>query len=244
MKNIAIYLISILITATASLHTFAQTPDLTVPEEIQKELIAKELALGGPLKMNYKVVYPENYDQNKKYPIILAFAGGDQNEMIVNYCYYAWFRSSLFKDYILIMPKALPNSNLREMDKNLMGKFYLKLAEEENITGNNWIALGTSNGGVAAFNFVNLAPKNFDGIVVMPGSLQVLPSRNADWAHLKILLATGENDKKWKGESIKTLNKLKPVVAAIDTITMKGQGHVVLPEYNMDLVYNKFFELK
>ena len=90
MKNWALLVLVVIICfSMTSKMSFGQKPDTSVPQEILAELTSKELSLGGSLKMEYKVVYPSNYDSTKAYPMMFGLSGGDQSEDIVNYCYYA-----------------------------------------------------------------------------------------------------------------------------------------------------------
>jgi hypothetical protein len=224
--------------------SFAQTPDMSVPDSIMAELTNKVLSLGGSLKMEYKVVYPANYDSTKTYPMMLGLSGGDQNEDIVNYCYYAWFRSDYFNDYISIIPLAPKGQNFLYMNTILVNKFFSEIVKVENISDSNWVMVGTSNGGAAAFNFLKLNVAPFSKLAVIPGELQKVVSSSEGWGHLDVVLALGSEDKKWKPYTDKTYLRLKPVVKSVEKVVMEGEGHLVSADYDMDIVYKVLFDKK
>jgi hypothetical protein len=51
-------------------------------------------------------VYPENSTPPGPYPAVLALSGARANEFIGDFCYSGCFRSSCFKDHVIILPVA------------------------------------------------------------------------------------------------------------------------------------------
>ena len=116
------------------------------------------------------------------------------------------------------------------------------IKKNENTTESNWILGGASNGGKAAFKFAKIIPQLFTGIIVIPGSLtfKEIPK---EWINYKILLAVGDQEgDDWKDEVDITYKYLNNKVKTLIKYIMKGQGHIVMPSYNIGQVYDKYFQ--
>jgi predicted esterase len=224
---------------TISFRVFSQ--DLSVPDSIKNELQIREYVVASDT-FSFQIVYPKNYDSTKTYPVYLALSGGNQSLEIVNYCYAAWFKSDNFDNYYTVLPIANKGGNLRDYTAEKIKNLYISVQNNLNVSSNNWILGGTSNGGVATFNFLSVNPKLFAGAIVMPGVMTEKIVVTDDWKHLKILLAFGTKDSKHWQKGVKTTQKrLKNKVKSIQTFKMKGQGHILPLSYNIDLVYHTYF---
>lgn len=237
MKNI----ICLSILVLAVFITNAQEEDLIVPKEVLNELTLKIVEYRGR-NFKYKVKYPKKYSKNKTYKVFLALAGGRQGEAEVDYCYYAWFRSSYFDDYIVIMPINTEEESLRDYGNEEVLEFYDMIVDNEKVTKSKWIIGGTSNGGVAAFNYLMAYSSFFEGAIFMPGMISNKTIIPKHWKGLKIILSYGEFDDAWKELANEAFNHLSHTVKNIKLFEMKGQGHLVLPTYDIDNVYKQYFE--
>ena len=222
-----------------SLTSYSQE-ELAVPSEIKNEIELKVIKYHD-VTYKYKVKYPKNYSENKTYKVYLALSGGNQFEKIVDYCYYAWFRSSFFDKYITIMPINTEEESLKDYGNEEILEFYDMLMDNEKVTKHGWIIGGTSNGGMAAFNFLKAYPDFFEGAILMPGAYPNHAKVPHDWAHLKFVLAYGDKDIGWDHMTQDTYKHLKKEVKDVTMYVMKGQEHVVIPEYNIDQVYKIYF---
>lgn len=219
--------------------TFAQ--DLTVPEEILKEL--KTVVVSTPEDtFMYRVAYPANYNPEKEYKCFIGLSGGEQSLKIVNYCYAAWFRSGYFKDYITVLPVVEHDTiNFKDYKPERIERLLNSINEEFRIKPGYLIA-GTSNGGVAAFNFVAAFPDRFEGIITAPGMLDSAIEPSEKWSHLKVILAYGEVDADlWVKGSKTTAKRLKKAVKSVQLVKLTEQGHILPIKFNVDKMYDPYF---
>lgn len=233
--------ILVLILSCLCLRSWSQ--DLSVPQEILDELTTEIVSSPNGVPITFKVVYPEGYDAKKKYPVLLGLSGGGQTEQVVDYCYAAWFRSDYFKDYITVMPVNTRGGTLLDYSekeiKDLLEAIKIFFAVKQK----GWIIAGTSNGGNATFDFLAANPGLFEGVVVAPGSL-ANQTVNSEWKHMKFLLAYGEKDQQdWIDAAKRTEQTLKDKVKGVKVMELKGQGHMLSIEYDLDPVYKAYFDM-
>lgn len=225
--------------------TLLNAQDLTVPESILNELQTKKIPVNEDKKdtMVFKVVYPDDYDSTKTYPVLLGLSGGNQGEDIVNYCYAAWFKSELFKNYLTIMPINNNHKNLMYYSSEDIKMMLRSIKDNFQTAGENWVIVGTSNGGRATFNFISEDPALFQGAIVIPGILDDPKEVNSAWGHLKIILAYGEKDSKdWIKGAQQAKSSLSTFVNSVQTIVLKEQGHILPLDFDLDFVYKRYFE--
>ena len=62
------------------------------------------------------------------------------------------------------------------------------------------------------------------------------------WEKYKVLLAVGEFDEtNWTTLNESTKSKLEGNVRSVETLIIKGQGHIIQPAYDIDNIYRKYF---
>jgi predicted esterase len=215
--------------------------DLTVPQEILDELKTVVLTTEEDTFM-FRVALPDNYDQSKTYKCFIGLSGGDQTIEKVNYCYAAWFRSGYFNKYITLLPLVHKETiNFKDYSKEQIEDL-LNAINEAYILDPKWLIAGTSDGGIAAFNFVAAFPERFEGIITAPGILNDSITPNSDWNHLKVILAYGElDDKKWIKGAKTTAKRLKKSVASVTLVKLTSQGHILPIKFNADKMYDPYF---
>ena len=127
------------------------------------------------------------------------------------------------------------------MDSDAIDILIADIMKNQKVTNSNWIVAGTSMGGLAAYNFASARPELFEGIITFPGGSG--SNKVSDqWKNYRILLAAGEFDEEdWLSLNKNTKEKLKENVKSVDTFIIKGQGHIISPEYDIDKVYSKYF---
>ena len=219
--------------------TTLQGQKLAVHDSILTDLHVIKVPTDTMLKdsLFFKVVYPDNYDSTKSYPVLLGLSGGNQTEAIVNYCYAAWFKSSYFTNYITILPVNDSGKNLLHYSQVDIQDMLVNIKNNFPVTHKNWIIAGTSNGGVAAFNFIAREPTLFEGAIVIPGVLEDSVVINSSWKDLKIILAYGNKDSKdWIKGAKKSNKTLSTYVKCVETVVLKGQGHILPIGFNIDII--------
>lgn len=229
----------------ATLTTSINAQHLAVPDSILNELHTIKISTDTILKdsLFFKVVYPVNYDSTKTYPVLLGLSGGDQKEVIVDYCYAAWFKSNYFDNYITILPVCDSSKNLLYYDSDDINNMLNTIKDNFRVTTKDWIIVGTSNGGRAAFNFIAEDPELFEGGIVIPGVIEDSVEINDSWKDLTIVLAYGDKDEDdWIKGAEKTKNRLSTYVKNVQTIILKEQGHILLIDFDIDIIYKKYFD--
>ncbi len=219
------------------------TQDLTVPQEILDELETVVVAIDQDTFL-FRVAYPKNYDKTKEYKCFVGFSGGEQTLAIVNYCYPAWFRSGYLTNYITVLPVANRDTiNFKAYSDERYERLYRAINETFRVSP-SWLVAGTSDGGIAAFNFVAAFPDRFEGIITAPGKLTDSIVVDENWKHLKVVLAYGElDDKKWIKAVKATAKRLKKSVNTLTLVPLKGQGHILPIKFNIDKIYDPYFIL-
>jgi S-formylglutathione hydrolase FrmB len=141
------------------------------------------------------------------------------------------------------MPLGPAGKPLTEMDRSHIHLLIADIKKNQKVTDHNWILAGTSMGGLAAFNFALSKPELFEGIITFPGGLGKNEISDK-WGNYTVLLAGGELDEAdWKTLNSDTQSKLEGNVKSVTLFTIKGQGHIISPEYDIDKVYKKYFKL-
>lgn len=212
-----------------------------VPDSILNDVKSEQFEYTYTAKFNYKIIYPTDYNSLATYKVFLGLSGGNANEQIVNYCYYTLFDSKYLEDYITILPLGPSGKSLAEIDSTEINMLITDIMKNLKVTKHNWIVAGTSMGGYATFNFAFVRPELFEGIITIPGGLRFEEIPN-EWANYKILLAVGEFDEAdWISLNKSTKAKLEGNVKSIETYIIKGQEHIISPDYNINEVYSKYF---
>lgn len=220
----------------------AYSQDLTVPEDILERL-ETEVVIMEEDTFSFRVAYPENFDAEKTYDCFLGFSGGSQSLKIVNYCYAAWFQSGYFKDYITILPVNRDNDSTSFLDYEPERMERMIAAVKEYFPLNDkWVLGGTSNGGVGAFQVLNMNPEMYKAIIVAPGVIGEDFVLNGSWSHIDVILAYGDKDAKdWIKNSKNTAKRLKGNVKSVQLVALKGQGHILPITFNVDRFYDVYF---
>ncbi len=115
--------------------------------------------------------------------------------------------------------------------------------KNQNVTKKDWLVAGTSMGGYAAFNFAYVRPELFEGIITFPGGLR--SEKISDkWVDYNVLLAVGEFDEvDWTSLNESTRSKLEGKVKNIETFIIKGEEHIISPDYDIDKIYHAYFNM-
>lgn len=192
-------------------------------------------------KIKAFVKLPENFSTDKVYPVFIGLSGGEQNIETAKYSAETFFSSTLFNDYICIVPINTNNHNFKEYSPNEITTFIKSITENFNVSASNWVIAGISNGGKAAYNFVSNNPLLYIKVATFPGGLfENEPTEN--WSHLNIVLANGKKDgNSWIQESKTSLKKLANVAKKVEIMLISGQKHILSPDYNMNEIYSKLF---
>tara|TARA_Y200000002_G_scaffold311642_1_gene268711 strand:- start:166 stop:936 length:771 start_codon:yes stop_codon:yes gene_type:complete len=183
----------------------------------RKEIVPNygEFSLGD-MTLNYRILYPKNFDSSKIYPLKLFLHGigerGDNNESQLTYVDEVFFNSKSYENYpsIVVFPQAPITDNWSSViwDGNKLSfpeddpptnslKLVIKLMDSltnENYADKNRIYLsGLSNGGMGSFELLKHRPNMFASAVIICGG------GNPVWAKefaksTPVWIAHGSND--------------------------------------------------
>ena len=155
----------------------------------KKEFIYK----GDTLK--YRVLFPENYDKNKKYPLVLFLHGagerGDDNQKQLVHGSSLFTNAENRKDFpsIVIFPQCPENSYWVNLDKNakeritflqnpkiseplfLVKKLVDSYRKTEAVDKNRIYVAGLSMGGMGTFDLISRYPKYFAAAIPICGGI-------------------------------------------------------------------------
>lgn len=241
MQNKFVIILLLLLLSLAAQFSFAQT-QIDNPLEIDSLTAAQTRAKMNQLptdqfqkrvykqekkELPYRLLLPKNYDQNKKYPLVITFHNstriGNDNEKQLEPLARIWLRDEIQEKYpcFVLAPQFNERSSNYTPNKdgvleskpsndiNLVFNLMEQLEHEfPNIDKSRIYLVGYSMGGSTAQNMLSLAPKKFAALV----SLAAVP----DFSNLKamnrkdILLIHGQKDNEnpYKG-SVELFNKLK-----------------------------------
>ncbi len=199
MKNFIVLLI----------FTFTSCKQIEIVPEYS-EFISDELYL------NYRILYPKDFDKKKSYPLTLLLHGigerGIDNELQLKYVDRVFLNQNNYDNYesVVIFPQAPLDDNWSSVtwDDNKLSfpkndpptnslKLVIKLMDSltnENYADKNRIYLsGLSNGGMGSFELLKYRPNMFASAVIICGG------GNPEWAKefaksTPVWIAHGSND--------------------------------------------------
>ena len=127
------------------------------------DVLTKTDVVSG-VKLQYKVVLPNNYDASKPYPTVLAFPGGEQSmDTVDGTLERNWKDQAEKRGYIVVIPAA-PNGRLFfQGGEKVFPEFFNKILSDYNVLDKKFHIAGVSNGGISAFHIAALYPH--DGYV-------------------------------------------------------------------------------
>ncbi len=123
------------------------------------------------LKVDYKVVLPDEFDPSRPYPLVLVFAGGSQSMRSVNGELSRWTREAERRGYILVSPATPADQLFYESSDKIFPEFLDTILHDYNVLGGRMHVAGASTGGVSAFHVASLYPAYFSSVSVYPGYL-------------------------------------------------------------------------
>lgn len=190
-------------------------------------------------ELPYRLLFPKNYDKNKKYPLVVAFHNssriGNDNEKQLEHLTKIWIRDEIYNQYnaFVLAPQFNQHSSVYSENKEgiLTSKpsddvyQVLELLHETEkkytIDKSRIYLIGYSMGASTAQNLINLKPKKFAALV----SVAAVP----DFSNLKA----------WKSKNIFLIHGLKDTsnpYKGSEKLFTQMQG-------NKNLVFKTFTEL-
>ena len=152
-------------------------------------------------QLNYRILYPKNFDKNKSYPLTLFLHGiserGDDNELQLKYIDKVFLNTKNYNDFpsVIIFPQApltdnwssriLTENEIRQVfpkdakptnSLQLVIKLMDSLVKEDFIDNKRVYLSGLSNGAMGSFELLKNRPNMFASAVLICGG------GNAEWA--------------------------------------------------------------
>ncbi len=177
--------------------------------------------------MKFAMVFPNGFDKDREYPVLLALPPGAQDEnMTEDALARYWEREAKSRGWVVVAPVSTEDgANLRwEIDPLLD-----EVAKRVKVEGGKFHIAGISNGGLSAFNLAVREPERFASLTTLPGH----PPNAVDFGKLfrikdiPVTMFVGEQDVKWHDEGQKTEEKLKKLGGKVRFEIVKGEGHVM-----------------
>lgn len=230
------------------------TTSFVMGEKPDKSLfLKKEHVSEKGEKLLYRVLYPENYDKQKAYPLILFLHGagerGNDNELQLTYIADLLFKDENRKKFpaIVLLPQCPPEGYWPFPDhpdkegrwdrinypEKATASVPMKLVEElvdsylrnENIDRNRIYVTGLSMGGMGTFDIVARNPKLFAAAVPICGGVNVKRLKKCA-KHVKFRIFHGDADDIVPViTSREAFAELKRLGAEVEYIEYAGEGH-------------------
>jgi len=191
-------------------------------------VLTKTDTLSG-VKLQYKVVLPNNYDASKPYPTVIAFPGGEQSMDTVDGTLEGnWKDQAEMRGYIVIIPAAPHDRLFFEGGEQVFPEFFTKILSDYNVLDKKFHIAGVSNGGISAFHIAAMYPQYFWSVTGLPGFLpQATPQRVKALSSLCVNMYAGELDPDWAQEEAAQAEGFRKAGMKVEIAVEKGQGHVM-----------------
>jgi predicted peptidase len=180
--------------------------------------------------IEYALVLPDNFDETKTYPVLLALPPGDQSKRIVEgQLRVFWEAEAKKRGWVVISPAAPEGTTFYNgAEKELLGLLD-EVAKTVRFEGGKVHLAGVSNGGASAYRMITEHPERFLSMIVLPG---VPPDARAlgKLGQLKGISVTafvGEEDPDWVRGSRATKQKLDALGIENTLTIVPGQSHAV-----------------
>lgn len=217
--------------------TFAETRNTI--NQLSTDKFKKFVYKNNSNELPYRLLFPKNYDKNKKYPLVVAFHNssriGSDNEKQLEHLTKIWIREEIYNQYnaFVLAPQFNQRSSVySENQEDVLTskpsddvyqvlKLLHEIEKKYMIDKSRIYLIGYSMGASTAQNLINLKPKKFAAVV----SVAAVP----DFSNLKA----------WKNKNIFLIHGLKdtsnPYKGSEELFTrIKG---------NKNLVFKTFTEL-
>ncbi len=158
----------------------------------------------------YRLLFPKNYNKNKKYPLIIVFHNssriGEDNEKQLEHLSKIWLRNDIYERYnaFVLAPQFNKRSSIyqKTTDRLLVSKpgediykvlhILDKITKDYKVDKSKIYLVGYSMGASTAQNLINLKPEKFAALV----SVAAVPdfSNLKAWKNKSIFLIHGKKD--------------------------------------------------
>ncbi len=185
------------------------------------------LEIEGDDALSYLLWLPDDFDQNERYPVLLALPPGPQTPDMVEAGLGYW-QAGPPRGWVVVSPVA-PGGRLFFQGSETHIPALLdevgKTVQAESVH-----LAGISNGGLSAFRIARLYPERFASLLTLPG----FAASDEDFTGLTELVAmpirmfVGEFDNPgWLDQARRTEARLRELGGDVELTVVAGQGHVI-----------------
>ena len=185
------------------------------------------LEIEGDDALSYLLWLPDDFDQNERYPVLLALPPGPQTPDMVEAGLGYW-QAGPPRGWVVVSP-APPGGRLFFQGSETHIPALLdevgKTVQAESVH-----LAGISNGGLSAFRIARLYPERFASLLTLPS----FAASDEDFTGLTELVAmpirmfVGEFDNPgWLDQARRTEARLRELGGDVELTVVAGQGHVI-----------------
>lgn len=196
----------------------------------------KRIRLSDGSDVDYALVLPARFRDDKSYPALLAFPGGPQTlESVKGGLSRYWEHEAAKRGYIVFSPAAPPGKPFHGRGADLVPEFLQRQLAAFKIEGGKFHVAGSSNGGVSAFVAAIRYPELFHSLTALAG----FPVEDADFSRLdrlkniKVAMFVGASDQYWKEGMEKTRDRLRALGQPVYFEAIPRNGHF-LPDLSFE----------
>lgn len=196
----------------------------------------KRMRLSDGTELEYALVLPADFRNDRIYPALLAFPGGRQNlESVRGGLARFWEREAAKRGYIVFSPAAPTGKPFHESGADLIPEFLQQQLAAFKIEGGKFHVAGSSNGGVSAFVAAIRYPELFHSLTALAG----FPVEDTDFSRLdrlkniKVTMFVGMSDQYWKEGMEKTRGRLRALGQPVYFEAIPRNGHF-LPDLSFE----------
>ena len=182
---------------------------------------------GGALR--YALVLPDDYDESRAWPVLLALPPGGQDERMVQAGLDRyWGDLAAQRGWIVVSPVAVDGRSYFQGSEQYIPVLLEHLRGQFQVEGDGFHLAGASNGGRSAFRIALGQPDDFLSLIVVPG----YPPTDEDKQRLHRLvdlpvhLAVGGTDLEWVRVMTETQTRLQELGTDVYLEIFDGEGHV------------------
>lgn len=194
----------------------------------------------GGLKVDYRVVLPNDFDPVREYPTVLVFGGGPQNMRIVESELTRWTAEAERRGYIIVSPAAPGDQLFFENSDRIFPEFLDAILRDYKVQGGRMHVAGPSSGGVSAFHVASLYPSYFWSVTAFPGYLDDTTDPMVEALKtICIYMHVGAGDSDWMLAMKQQSDMFRRRGLSAELLVEEDQGHsLVFGQENMTQLFD------
>lgn len=212
------------IAVSAALVLFVAEPALGAPDKQ-----VKDIALPNNVTLRYAITFPDGFDAQRSYPVILALPPGAQNFQMMSLAAANFDEALKTKPWVVVTPEAPDNVVFFRGSEKHIPALMDEVQKQVIVEGNKFHLVGYSNGGIAAFRIAINSPQRVASILTLPG--YPVPEDFKKLAAIKgipVRLYVGADDSlPWHDSNKSCEAELKKLGGDCQLTIVPAQGHAI-----------------